>query len=1124
MHLIYDDDPDERTVVELPLAAQLAAMGWTVHDAAGGGLDDLGRASFRDVLLLPRLRAALVRLNPDAQGNPWLDAPRVAQAEAELLRLGGRGLMEANRAATERITRGVLVAGPEEGGVQRDRPVRFIDFEHPERNDLLAVRQMRFEPPGTRGDGGAIVPDLVLYVNGIPLAVVECKSPLLTQPMGEAIEQLRRYSNQRGSEAPEGVEALFHYAQVLAATSFFEARVGTVGSRPQDFLAWKTTAPRAPEAVAKALGVASLMAQQTLAAGVFEPAHLLTLVRHFVLHLDDGAGRPVKVLARYQQFRAVTAAVARLRQGRAVDAAGVDRRSGLIWHTQGSGKSLTMVFLVRMLRATPELRAFKVVVVTDRKDLERQLAATAALTGETVRRVTGVDGLETLREAGPDLVFVMIQKYLAPAEGREVLEVRVPYEVPTPAPDGLAEAGPKKGAARKEKVFRQTVDEGNFPVLDDSPAVLVLVDEAHRSHAAALHRRLSQALPHAAMIGFTGTPIPADADGHRRGTEGIFGSVIDSYTLKQSEADGATLKILYEGRTTDGEVVDAEGRTIDGIFADMFRGLTDAQRESLKQRYATKGDVMEAARLIEAKAADMLRHYVTQVMPSGFKAQVVASSRLGAVRYQKALADAQRALLARVDALPDELRARPADGDDALDAETRYLVHAWRQRAVLARLEFAAVISASQNQDPQLDPWSHEPTNEQRIARFKRPLVHADPAKADGLAILCVNSMLLTGFDAPLEQALYLDRFMQGHELLQAIARVNRTAPGKTHGVVVDYFGVGAHLSEALKEYSEADRAGVLTDLGALIPELRDQRARVMAFFAKHGLGEPIDVQAAVALLEDVKVRAAFLAVVTPFLTTFEAVSHRPEAQPFAADVKRLGFIARVAANLYRDVQIDLPDAGKQVRKLIDDHVRAVDITQAVPPVSVTAADFEQAVGRRPDARAKAAEMAHALRHHINLNFDTDPARYRSLKQRIEEAIEAHQDRFEEILDALRPMVAEVQAAAAAVAESGADAVRGPFERVLLEEAEADGPLTPERRAGMAALAAAVVEVVREAASQVDFWKSEVENERLLSRLAILLDGDADLPPAAVFPFDRQTEVAARLVKLARDNRRHFAQ
>ena len=281
-----------------------------------------------------------------------------------------------------------------------------------------------------------------------------------------------------------------------------------------------------------------------------------------------------------------------------------DRRGGIVWHTQGSGKSLTMVFLIRKMRTLPELRRFKVVAVTDRTDLQRQLSETAALTGETVDVGKSVAKVkELLARPGPGLVFAMIQKY------REV---------------DADLAGEKRAAPRAVQSEKEP-----FGLLNESDAIVVLVDEAHRSHASTLHANLLSALPNCARIGFTGTPIIM---GEKKRTHEIFGEFIDTYTIRESEADGATVPILYEGRTTRGAVT--EGRDLDEVFEDMFAERTAEELDAIKKRWATKGNVLEAPKMIEAKARDMLRHYVDGVMPNGFKAQVVATSRLAAVRYR----------------------------------------------------------------------------------------------------------------------------------------------------------------------------------------------------------------------------------------------------------------------------------------------------------------------------------------------------------------------------------------------------------------------------------------------------------------------------------------------------------
>ena len=331
----------------------------------------------------------------------------------------------------------------------------------------------------------------MLFVNGIPLVVVECKSPTISDPMDEAIGQLQRYSNQRHwLDGNEGNERLFHTNQFMVATCFEQARVGTIGAQAHHFMEWKDTAPVPLAEVAASLGKERLSRQETLVAGMLRPDILLDIVRHFILFSTD-QGRTIKIVTRYQQYRAVQAAVQRLLTGqtRAQDGQH-DRRGGIIWHTQGSGKSLTMVFLVRKLRTMPELRRFKVVVVTDRTDLQKQLSDTAELAGEKVkigRTVAGVKKL--LAQKGPGLVFAMIQKY----QERDL------------DPDA-------DGASEDLVAASPLTDVGEFPVLNEDESILVLVDEAHRSQASALHANLLHALPNCARIGFTGTPIIMGAE------------------------------------------------------------------------------------------------------------------------------------------------------------------------------------------------------------------------------------------------------------------------------------------------------------------------------------------------------------------------------------------------------------------------------------------------------------------------------------------------------------------------------------------------------------------------------------------------------------------------------------
>src|SRR5262249_16253380 len=312
------------------------------------------------------------------------------------------------------------------------------------------------------------------------------------------------------------------------------------------------------------------------------------------------------------------------------------------------------------------LRRFKVVVVTDRTDLQDQLAGSAKLSGEEPREAESAAKLqEILRETGPDLVFAMIQKYRGPDE------------------EDTASGG------------RESLGKALYPVLNESPEILVLVDEAHRSHTNRMHANLRRGLPNCAMIGFTGTPIIEE---DKKRTEAIFGPFRDTYTLEQSEADGATLPIRYEGWEARGVVVN--GQTIDGLFDDYFKDRTAEDREAIKGKYANRFKLLEAEQLIALKVEHMLRHYIENVLPRGLKAQVVAVSRKAAVRYRDALETSLGELIHRLENLPSHLLDLSPEVLAALPDEEQFLARAHAHLATLRRIEIAAVISGEQNQPP----------------------------------------------------------------------------------------------------------------------------------------------------------------------------------------------------------------------------------------------------------------------------------------------------------------------------------------------------------------------------------------------------------------------------------------
>ncbi len=1102
--------PNEYTEVEIPLLRQLVEMGWSHIEGSKWEPSASHRETFREVILSGHLRAALRRINVDEEGNEWLDESRVAQAEAALLRSPALKLLEANQEVTTILLTGTMVDGVEGRDGGRGQTIHYIDWIHPERNEFLAINQFRVDEPGGQAHK-YVVPDIVLFVNGIPLVVIECKSPYITEPAVEAIDQLQRYANQRARvHDDEGNERLFHFNQFVVATYFDKAMVGTFTSEGEHFAEWKETEPVSREEVAAQLdkAVEELSSQEILVAGMLRPAHLLDLVRNFTLHMAID-GRTVKIVGRYQQYRAVHRCIQRLTTGRTrLDDGEFDRRGGIVWHTQGSGKSLTMVFLIRKMRTLSELRRFKVVAVTDRTDLQRQLSDTAALTGETVDVGKSVAKVkELLARPGPSLVFAMIQKY------REV-EADL--------------------AGENNEVKSSSGEREPFGLLNESDSIVVLVDEAHRSQASTLHANLLSALPNCARIGFTGTPIIM---GEKKRTHEIFGEFIDTYTIRESEADGATVPILYEGRTTRGAVT--EGRDLDEVFQDMFAERSAEELDAIKKRWATKGNVLEAPKMIEAKARDMLRHYVDGVMPNGFKAQMVATSRLATVRYRAAFLRARDELVAEIENLDPALTTPAAiDRADGLPTKTARLVRASARLPLIRALDFVPVISGSHNDDPDWLQWSDGDKHKTNIAAFKMPLglvSGADPGQVSPVAFLIVKSMLLTGFDAPVEQVLYLDRSIKEAELLQAIARVNRTASGKNVGYVVDYYGVGEHLKQALAAYSSDDLEGLLQSVADELPKLNDRRQRVRNLFLERGVDRfdtEDDVEACVTALEDERLRVAFEVALKQFLGTLDIVMPRPESLPFNRDAKFFGMVQVRARRRYREGDtFDVSLYGEKVRSLIDDHVLALGVDQKIPPISITAPDFRSKVGGLRTDRAKASEMEHAIRYHVRKHFDEDPAHYVKLSEKLDKILEALKERWDQLALALSDLVDDTLKGRQ-VDSTGLDPqTEAPFYGLLGQELEAestasselvvkDAPpagLPPAQAAVLRNTTVSLVIHIRHEIGVVGFWQNTYAQDVLRKWVVQHLDGQ-QVDGHDLFKLDRLSEVADRVVELAKAN------
>ena len=558
---------DERNHVEKPFLDQLAGLGWKILDLDNRQLPtDSHRGSFNEVVMLPVLRERLRVI------NPWLENDQIDEVVKRLTAsFPGTGLLENNRHVFNLLLENTSLTRNLQTG-ERSPTVHFVDFKNRENNRFIAVCQFKVRILGTEHH---IIPDIVLFLNGLPVVVIECKSPRVKDAIAEAIDQLLRYSEQRDAKG-EGSAPLFYYNQFVVATCRQEAKFGTITTHSEkQFYRWADPYPRTVDDLEHGAGGPN--DQQRLVAGMLDPGNLLDLIRTFTLFSVNDKGETLKMVGRYQQFRAVKLAVKRLLEGQSPR-----QRSGIVWHTQGSGKSLTMMFMVREMYRHAALANWKVVFVTDRTQLEQQLSETSQNIGFTVKVADNIQKLKALLRADTsDLVMAMIHK------------------------------------------FREVDLQETFPELNTSPRILVMTDEAHRSQYKLLGANLDKAIPNATRMGYTGTPIDK--------TERVFGDYIDKYTLRQSIEDGVTLQIVYEGRTHKAGVPDQAA--MDTAFEDVFSEY-DLQKRLQILGYGSRDAYLEADSTIKAKAQDMVEHYLTHVFPNGYKAQVVATSREAAVRYK----------------------------------------------------------------------------------------------------------------------------------------------------------------------------------------------------------------------------------------------------------------------------------------------------------------------------------------------------------------------------------------------------------------------------------------------------------------------------------------------------------
>ena len=824
------------------------------------------------------------------------------------------GLVQTNERVYDLITLGKSFNETVQGD-RKAYTINYIDWKNPENNVFHVTEE--FEVEGRKGKRR---PDIVLFVNGIPFVVIENKRRDKNNSLEEAISQ-----NIRNQKEMEGVPKLFYFAQLVLAVHPNEVKYGVTGTPAKFWSVWKEDVETAVSKLLKkninnTRGEDRLVTEQDKGLyALCSTKRLLDIAYKYVVF--DG---PDKKICRYQQYFAVQETIQRVKTRNKEG----NRQGGVIWHTTGSGKSLTMVMLSKALALEPSIESPRVIIVTDRISLDKQIFKTFVNCGKHVKKAkSGNDLIELLEDKGNEIITTIIDK----------------FEIAT-----------------KRTSFK-----------DESQNIFVLVDESHRSQYGSAHANMKRIVPNASYIGFTGTPLMKS----QKSTSKKFGGFIHKYTIDQAVKDGAVLPLLYEGRSAK---LSINKKQIDKGFERLSAPLNEEARKDLKKKFATIGKIYESDHVIEEIAYDISEHFRENWKGTGFKAQLAVPKIDTAIKYQKyfeSQTDPAIKINTRVVFTPPDSRQ---NNDDVWSDSTSESKKYWER--ILERF----------NDQEAYETWV--------VDRFKE--------ETDEVELIIVVSKLLTGFDAPRNTVLYLAKPLVAHNLLQAIARVNRLFKGKEHGHIIDYVGVLGKLDEALTEYSaledfdEEDLKNTVVDVKEEIRKVPIRHAEVWDIFK--GVYDKNDIEALERHIGEKDVRDQFYERVSAFARILQtALASDDFYNEF--NTEQIGFYKselkkfqslRLSVQFRYAEKVSYKEYEPRVRKLLDTYIDADEVQVLTKDVNIFDKNMvEEALesyGKSP--ASKADFIAHQMKKVITENMEKDEAFYKKFSQLIEETIKNFYD------------------------------------------------------------------------------------------------------------------------------------
>lgn len=903
---------------QAPALALLEKLGWTMLSEEQA-LEERG-GMFSNVILEKTLKEALERINSfEYKGKEYpFSHSNILSAINGLKNIPDEGLVRTNEQVYDLLTLGKSFTESIQGD-QKAFTLKYIDWKNLDNNVFHAVPE--FEVEGIQKKRR---PDIVLFVNGIPFAILENKRRDKNQSTEEAISQMIR--NQR---KVEGIPRLFHYAQLLFSVQPNEVKYATINTKPAFWSHWRedneTETQRLLKSKANNTDPDNRMPteQDKVLVSLCKPQRLTDITYKFIVF-----DQPVKKVARYQQFFAVQESLKTIKK---TDNEGV-RKGGVIWHTQGSGKSLTMVMLSKAIALDPEIPDARVVVVTDRISLDKQIYKTFFNCGKNVKKAkSGNDLIELLKDKGNENITAILDKFRM---------------------------------ATKRKDFK-----------DYSKNLFVLVDESHRSQYGPSHVHMKRILPNACFIGFTGTPLLKP----EKSTAKKFGGFIHKYTIDQAVKDEAVLPLLYEGRSPK---LSVNQKQIDKGFDRLSSSLSEEAAKDLKKKYARISKIYESEQVVEEIAYDISSHFSKNWKGTGFKAQLAVPKIDTAIRYQKFFENQTNPEL-KINA---KVVFTPPDSRSGYD-------DVWSEASTEAKKYWDAIVAEYGTQE-----------------FYENKVVEQFKDASDEVELLIVVSKLLTGFDAPRNTVFYLAKPLIEHNLLQAIARVNRLCEGKDFGYIIDYVGILGKLDEALTAYSafeDFDEADIEGAVSNVLEEVRKVPLRLEGIWDLFKGVDRSDKEAMERHLEAKDLRDIYHERILDFFRTMQMALATEEfynefnehqIKEFLDAVKFFRGQRKSVQFRYAEI-VSYKEFEPRVKKLLDTYVGADEVEYITGEVNIfddkMVEEALETYGKTPASRADM--IANQMKKVITENMAKDEAYYKKFSEMIDEIIKLfNEGRLEE--------------------------------------------------------------------------------------------------------------------------------